>query len=311
MDKKVVIAVDESIQAKQAVNYAVAQSEIIEPLHIALHHVQPQISQYLIDEAKKNMKAYSQLQALQKKNADAAQALLNNMKQTLIDKGIEDNRIQTITRRRRMSLDRDLLDSAQENLYDAVVLGHRSLSALQKTFMDSVCDRILQQPASIPIWLVTGAVTSPQNILVAVDGSQSAYRAVDHLAFMLSENEHIKLTFLHVKPKLKDICAIDFSDTPTAELEIVVRESDHQCMDQFFHHALNRLKEAGIGEDRVDMNVVEPAFRIGKVIAEKAADGDFGTIVVGRRGLGRSFFTGSVSNFLMGQLSDRALWVVQ
>ena len=84
MDKKVVIAVDESIQAKQAVNYVVALSEIIEPLYIALHHVQPQISQYLIDEAKKDIKAYSQLEALQRKNADAAQALLDNMKKTCL-----------------------------------------------------------------------------------------------------------------------------------------------------------------------------------------------------------------------------------
>ena len=311
MNKKIVIAVDKSIQAKQAVTYAAALSELVKPLTVTLHHVQPQISQYLVDEAKKNPKAFAQLKALHEKNSAAAAKLLDQTKESMIIKGFEADRIQIVNRQRRASLDRDLLDYAQENLFDALVFGHRNLSTFQKTFMDSVCSRALEKPASIPIWLVKGEVNQPEKILVAVDGSHAAYRAVDHLAFMIAKNEAIKLTLLHVKPKLKDVCTIDFNDTPIEELEAVISESDNQCMDQFFQQALKRLKESGIREDRISVNVVEPVFRIGRVILNEVEKEDFGTVVVGRRGLGRSFVTGSVSSYLIDRLSYLALFIVQ
>ena len=286
-------------------------SVLMKPLTIALYHVQPPISQYLLDEAKKNRKAYTQLEALLRKNDNAARDLLNEIKESMIRRGFDGERVQLETQQRRAGLDRAILNFAQENLYDALVLGQRDLSGLQKTFMGSVSNRILQQPASIPIWLVKGEVSSPEKILVAVDGSKDAYRAVDHLAFMLTGNLNAKLSFFHVRPRLKDVCTIDFEATQTEQLESVIAESDRQCMDRFFEHALGRLKEAGIGKDRIELIAVEPMLKIGKAIVEMAEQGNFGTLVAGRRGMTRTFLTGSVSEYLMDRLEDRALWIVQ
>jgi hypothetical protein len=48
-----------------------------------------------------------------------------------------------------------------------------------------------------------------KKILLAVDGSESALRAVDHMAFMLSGNPEVRFCFFHVTPRLKDCCEID------------------------------------------------------------------------------------------------------
>ena len=51
MDKKILLAVDDSLHSKEAVKYAVAISSTVKDLHYVLFHVQPVISHYLLDEA--------------------------------------------------------------------------------------------------------------------------------------------------------------------------------------------------------------------------------------------------------------------
>jgi len=134
---------------------------------------------------------------------------------------------------------------------------------------------------------------------------------VDHLAFMLSGNPDASISFIHVIPKLKDVCAINFEDAGTDHLESVIDQSNRQCMEDFFQQVIARLKEAGIGEDRIEINVVEKVFRIDKAILETTEQKNYGTVVMGRRGMNRTFFTGSVSTNLMERMSNRALWIIQ
>jgi nucleotide-binding universal stress UspA family protein len=69
-------------------------------------------------------------------------------------------------------------------------------------------------------------------------------------------------------------------------------------------------KNAGIGEDRYEIRVAETVRNVGKAIVEKASKEDFGTIVIGRSGMNRSFFMGSVSRYVFNRAMNRALWVV-
>ena len=41
-----------------------------------------------------------------------------------------------------------------------------------------------------------------------------------------------------------------------------------------------------------------------------AEKGDYRTLVVGRRGIDKSFFMGSVSRYMINNLSNGALWVI-
>ena len=47
-----------------------------------------------------------------------------------------------------------------------------------------------------------------------------------------------------------------------------------------------------------------------KAVLDEFQQGNFGTLVVGRRGMNKKFFTGSVSGYLMNEFSEGALWVV-
>ena len=116
--------------------------------------------------------------------------------------------------------------------------------------------------------------------MVAVDGSESSLRAVDHLAFMIGGNTDVNLCFFHVAPRLKDFCPIDFEDADSAELETIIRQGDQACVDRFFAHARNKLGEFGIRDSQIKIRVKEGGFRVGKAVLEAYRQGKYGTLVI-------------------------------
>jgi nucleotide-binding universal stress UspA family protein len=156
---------------------------------------------------------------------------------------------------------------------------------------------------------VDGKVNSTR-VLAAVDGSESALRAVDHLAFMLSGNPEVKIRFFHVAPRLKDYCEVNFAQKPDGGLETLIAQGDKRCMDDFFSAALANLRAAGFQEDQIQTQTAATLLNVGETILSAAREGDFGTIVMGRRGMNKSFFGGKVSYHVSHKLSDAALWLV-
>ena len=208
MAKKIMIAVDDSRHSKNAVRYIARLSGRIEDLAVVLFTVQPMISQFLVDEARKKVASQKELKAVMEKNAATAMDLLESYRKAMVEQGVDSSRIQLVTHPRKLDIAKDTIEYAQEGRFDALVIGRRGISGLQELFMGSVSSNIAQNSNVIPVWIVGGDIT-PARFLVAVDGSDYSLRAIDHLAFTMSAAD-VSLTFLHVRPKLKDYCAIDF-----------------------------------------------------------------------------------------------------
>ena len=309
MEKKLLIAVDNSRHSENAVRYAAGFSGNRAGVKATLFHVLPALSQYLLDEARKSPKARAELNTLAARNNQSAQELLQTYKERMTSLGVADENVQQVARPRMLGVAKDILEYSLAGRFDAVVMGRRGLSGLQGLFMGSVSANTVENAAATPVWLVDEPGPS-RDVLVAVDGSENSLKAVDHLAFMLQNAAEARLSFLHVTPRLGDFCPVDFGETGTEALEAVIRRGDRQCIDRFFPRALKRLEDAGIPQSRIAVKVVEGAFRIGKCVMDEFQKGKFGTLVVGRRGMGTKFFTGSVSRYIIDQFSGGALWVV-
>ena len=223
--------------------------------------------------------------------------------------GIAEADIQLETRPRMLGVAKDILEFSVAGHFDAVIMGRRGLSGLGEVFIGSVSANVVDHSTDIPVWLVDEKGSS-KDILVAVDGSENSLKAVDHLAFMTSKNTDVKISFFHVTPKLKDFCPVDFEEIQTEALEEIIRKGDKECIDQFFSHAKKRLNEAGVKENQINFKVSEGLFRVGKAVLDEYRQGNFGTLVVGSRGMNKKFFTGSVSRYLINEFSEGALWVV-
>lgn len=309
MIKKILIAVDDSIHSKHAIRYAGKISDSVKNMHFTLFHVQPTISQYLLDEAEKDPKSRVELNKIIAKNGEVSQNILEKAKERMVRMGIGDESLNLVTHTRMRGLARDILDYSQSEPFDAIILGRRGLSGIRGAIMGSVSANILEQSKSIPIWLIDGEVDSSK-ILFAVDGSENSLKAVDHLALIMNNNPDIQILFFHVRPKISDFCPIDFESADSDRIGEIITRGDKKCIDQFFAHALKRLKDAGIDDHQIEVKASNALFNPGKAIIEEAKQGGYGTILIGRRGIDKAFFTGSVSRYVMNQITDKALWIV-
>jgi nucleotide-binding universal stress UspA family protein len=309
MEKKVLAAVDGSLHSRRAIEYAGRMASMIPDLRLTLFHVQPGISQFLLEEARRRPKAGAALKQVLAKNAAAARQLLEKSRELAVRAGVPEAAVELVTLPRREGAAKDILDFAENGLFDALLIGRRGLSALQELFSGSVSANLCQNSRLVPVWLVDGEVRS-QRILTAVDGSENSLKAIDHLAFMLSGSPRAEVAFLHVTPRLRDFCEIDLSLEHDARLETLVAEGDARCMDRFFAAALKKLAAAGIPRERLDVRTVAAVRNVGKAILAAAREGGFGTVVLGRRGINRSFFSGSVSNHVAQKLSKAAAWII-
>ena len=146
--------------------------------------------------------------------------------------------------------------------------------------------------------------------MAAVDGSESALRAVDHMAFMLSGNPEIRFCFFHVTPLLKEYCEIHFDAERARAWENLIAQGDQRCMDDFFPAALAKLREAGFREDQIETRTDTTLLSVGDTILEAAREGGFGAIVMGRRQSTSPFSAEGCPLWRTQKLSDAALWLV-
>ena len=309
MQKKILLAVDNTLPSRRALEYAVHLSYVIDGLHYVLLHIQPMISLFLEEEAYKSSLARKQLEKIVKMNKEAADSLLDDYRHQMQQHGIDAERIECHTVVRKLGYAKDIIEMALREHYDAILVGRRGISGLQKMYSGSVTTDILEQSQVIPVWLADGAVPTGE-MLIAIDGSEASLRAVDHVSFILSNQPNARLTLLHVTSNARNYCEIDLDEHPNPELAEIVARGDKACIDQFYPHAMKKFEDAGISKDQIRIETVEGSRRIGKSILDFAQKGGYSTVVVGRRGIDKSFFMGSASRYMINRISNGALWVV-
>ncbi len=308
MEKKILLAVDDSSHSKNAVHYVVNMASAVNNLKFTLLHVQPSVSDYLLEEAEKNLKAKAELKSLIRKNTEASQKILEKHKERMVKTGVGPERIEVMTQPKVLGVAKDVIDRAQQGLYDAVVVGRRGLSGIQKAFMGSLTADLVEHCRIVPVWVVDGEVTSPK-VMLAIDGSESSLKAVDHLSFMVGGNPDVKITLYHVTPRVGEYCVVDFN-AKTNHVDEIIAHGDKRCIDDFYAVAEKKMKQAGLQEGQLNIKVAKRTLNVGKAIVNEAKKGGYGTVVVGRRGTGQSFFTGSVSRFVIDKTTGMALWLV-
>lgn len=148
-----------------------------------------------------------------------------------------------------------------------------------------------------------------KNILIAVDASDNARRAVEHVAAIIGAGQGARVTLLHVERAP----GRDRFDTEEAWLSQC--KLDKNRVFDFLKDARAILVAAGLPDhaviERTILCSADPS--IAQTILDVQQEGGYGTLVVGRRGLtkGEEFLFGSVSSKLIRNAHNCAVWVVQ
>jgi nucleotide-binding universal stress UspA family protein len=152
-----------------------------------------------------------------------------------------------------------------------------------------------------------------RKILIALDASEGAWRAVEYVAAAFGKAPGVEVTLLHVLPALPaefwDHGHILTTQEEEALRRVVAaweREQEkrwHGLVDR----ARSRLVRAGIPEVAVSGQFRPRDYHVADAIVEEAERGRFDTIVMGRRGLGlaKGLLLGSVTSRVVQQASDR------
>ena len=159
-------------------------------------------------------------------------------------------------------------------------------------------------------------------ILIAVDESENALRAVRYVGSLLRRTPDVALTLFHVlKPMPRELLEHGGSENPVSEAQLGVQlrtdqeswlraERESQC--SVLRSAWEVLVGYGFDSNQVTMTFGHEDDIAGNIL-EEARRGEHNTIVVGRHGTSRikRMFGGGVTDQLLRQARGFAIWVVE
>ena len=211
---------------------------------------------------------------------------LNNAKTVCIDLGFPVDNVNTKIQERIFSKVSDIIQEGEKGLYDAVLIGRRGLSMLEKIFDESVSEELFEQTFAFPLWLCRSAEPDRKNVLLYVDGSETSYRMADHVGFILGKDNRHSVTIFIMDDKISAA--------------------------KILNKTVEQLKNNEFSEKLIETMIVEKG-NLAKMILEEADKKRYAAVALGRSG-GESnplkrIFKGDVCYTLFKEIEGAALWV--
>ena len=147
-----------------------------------------------------------------------------------------------------------------------------------------------------------------KNILIAVDESENARRAVSYVGQLLGGLPGFKVTVLHVIPDPEE----DYFPDQKEKDKWLARTK--QKVDSMLVDYRQILINAGFAEDDVSTrSTLRYCPSMAECILAEREETYFDTIVVGRQGVSRSeeFLFGSISSKIVNHAENCTVWVVR
>lgn len=313
--KKILVAIDGSGQSLDAVRYV---SKVIAPqnMKVILFHVQRKIDEafWEVGINPAFSKRIANIRAWELEQGNAVKEFMDYSHQILLDARFTQEAVKVNIHPAKTGVARDIIKESM-NGYCAVVVGRKGLSKLKDLVLGSIAQKLVEKISHVPIWVVGGNPRAGK-ILLALDASEGAMKGVDHVGAILGRSDY-EVALLHV---IRDVNSYswlregeDFISSKLKESADAKWSEDVRMeMGPVFDEARTRLINAGFDPNRVTTKFITGAGSRAGAIVEEAKEGDYGTIVVGRRGLSKvqEFFMGRVSDKVLHLAKDMAVWIV-
>lgn len=316
-DRRVLVPVDGSENSMKTVSY-LADTLPPKGVEVVLFHIMTKVPESFWDLEKEPAYHYriADVREWETQQAKAIEKFMKKASEKFLSQGFPQEAIRIKQEERRLGIARDIIEETQRG-YDAVAVGRRGLSEIKDLVMGSIANKLVEKLSHVPIWIVDSERQGGK-ILIALDTSDAAMMAVDHVAKMIGGMQRFQVTLFHafrgVNIFRQLIEKSGGGDRLGIGLETVNDEFDEISRDiePVFEEAERRLVRAGMSSAQIGRKIKKGVSTRGGAIVDEAERGDYGTIVVGRRGLSRvqEFFMGRVSNKVVHLARDKTVWVV-
>lgn len=153
-----------------------------------------------------------------------------------------------------------------------------------------------------------------QKILIAVDDSDNAQRAVSFVAKSFSQ--HNRITLFSVMLDTAALCGLDSPElTPIFRAQqssfCVLEDKKRELVTTAMEKAKTDLMASGFTDENITLKTVSKTKGVARDILEEAKNG-YDLIVIGRRGISgvKEFFLGSTSHKVFTGAKDISVLVV-
>ncbi len=185
---------------------------------------------------------------------------------------------------------KDILEEGARGLYEAIILGRRSSYSLQWLFerpADETALAIINgNCCTTPLWICPEAEPQGENILVCLDGSSNALRVVDHVGFILNDQQQHGITLFQAA-------------------------GDNDKVEAIFAAAEHALIKHGIAATRIRRRTAWGLSAVSTILGE-LHKGGYAAVAVGFRGermeAEKGVGVGSTTAKLLGTLEKASLW---
>lgn len=153
-----------------------------------------------------------------------------------------------------------------------------------------------------------GDIIFNKNILIAVDESENARRAVQYVGQLLGDVDGFGVTLLHVIPEPEE----DYFPTAAESEKWVARHKQKVAV--FLAEYRQILIDSGFRPENVTVrSTLRYCPSMAECILAERDDTQYSTIVVGRQGISRSeeFLFGSISSKIVTHAKGCTVWVVE
>ena len=292
--KKILIGMDGSDRAFETVKY-VSKIPSFQKYHVVLLNVFSKIPEAYWDLEKEPQlkRKVTHVRAWEVQREKEIKDYMEKARQLLMEAGFPLDSVKVKIGERGEGIARDMIKEAKRG-YRAVVVGRRGMSRLKDLILGGVTTKLFERVTFAPLLLI-GKNSSPDKVLVALDGSENSMRGVDYVGITLKDSG-FKIRLHHViRGKDKDYI-----------------ENAKKVINEFFDEAKERLEKSGFKPNQVSTKIITGKESRAGTIVEKARKEGYGTIVLGRRGHSerKEFSMGRVTNKVVYMAKGLAVWVV-
>jgi nucleotide-binding universal stress UspA family protein len=158
-----------------------------------------------------------------------------------------------------------------------------------------------------------------KKVLVAIDDSPTALKAVEYVAHQFADTKDLQVGLIYVLPNLPAIFWDEghiLSEEEKKERQKVVDKwlADRKArMEPVFGKAVELLTGSGVLSSRIQTKSISDSTDVAESLLEEAKDSGYQTIVLGRRNIsqGKQFLIGTVTSKIISQGAGVAVTVVE
>jgi len=306
LKNKILVAVDASDRCMETIRH-ITQRDPFQKKHLVLYHVFITLPDFYwdIEMEPQSRGAVAHARAWEAAKKNDIEKFMEKARKMLLDAGFPKEAVTVKIKQSEKGIARDIVEEAKDG-YLAVIISRSGEGELPEPFLGSNASKVIHKLHFVPVF-IAGKRLPGKNILVALDRSEGAMRAVDFVGELMGGHD-FNVTLLHVIRNGEQIKpGASFKPMPEEDIQ-----TEEQKMQAVFDEAKRRLVDYGFKPDHVTSKVITGASSPPRAIVQEAEQGGYSPIVIGRRGLSKlqEFFMGSVSNQVIQLGVEQAVWVV-